>query len=134
MARRKTNKKLDFKKIALDALIGGGVGAAAQIACDAIKTEKDEYKDYGLMATGLILPEVVKHPDMETVGTALLAVGAYRLADRNDLGGKLGLKAENNQYSVKGLPGHYTIGSGWQPREIYASDPEKKNQNATVVQ
>lgn len=132
MARRKSNKKPDFKKIVLDALIGAGTGAAAQIACDAIKTEKGEYKDYGLIAAGIILPEFIKHPDMETAGTALLAVGAYRLADRNDLGGKMGLKAENNVYNVGNVPGRYTIGSGWQPREVYAESPGEKKSSQIV--
>lgn len=120
--------KINFQKVAMNALTVGATGVAAHIAAEAIDLQKPEYADYGMIAVGVILPEVVKGPTMDTVGNALTAVGAYRLAERNNIAGKLGF---NTAPATGALPGLHTIGNNWAPaREVYAGAPrEKKNPN-----
>lgn len=132
MAVRRTKKKIDIKTVVTKALVVGGTGVVAHVAAEAIDLKNPSYVDYGLMAAGVILPEVIKSPELEACGDALLAVGAYRLAERNDLAGKLGLNTAANA----GLPGQYTIGAGWVPTaNAYAQeslDDEKKNPQKVV--
>lgn len=120
--------KINFQKVAMDALTVGATGVAAHVIAEAIDLQKPEYADYGMIAVGVVLPEMVKGPTMDTVGNALTAVGAYRLAERYNLAGKLGF---NTTPSTAGLPGLHTIGNNWQSaRQVYASAPrEKKNPN-----
>ncbi|NLO72291.1 MAG: hypothetical protein GX102_15380 [Porphyromonadaceae bacterium] len=130
MARR-TNKKIDFQKVALNTLTVGATGVAAHVIAEAIDLQKPEYADYGMLAAGIILPEVIKSPTVETAGNALLAVGAYRLAERNNIAGKLGF---NTVPATAGLPGRYTIGSPWaSAREVYANAPDEKKNSATAT-
>ena len=125
--------KINFQKVAMDALIVGATGVAAHIAAEAIDLQKPEYADYGMIAVGVVLPEVVKGPTMDTVGNALTAVGAYRLAERYNLAGKLGFNTTPTPSTpdLGRIPGLHTIGSNWQSaRQVYASAPrEKKNPN-----
>ncbi len=112
MARK--NTKFDFGKAVKKTLIGGGVGAVAHVVGEAIDLKDESMIDYGLIVGGVILPEVVKFEESETVGTALTAVGAYRLAERNKLAEKVGFK-------MHGLPEDYVIGStevDWQPTDV----------------
>ena len=121
--------KLDFKKIAMNTLIAGGTGAVAQVAAEAIDLKNPGYVDYGMIAVGVILPEIVKAPEMAVAGAALTAVGAYRMAERNDLAGKLGF----NSATVPATSGmDPVIGAGWQPtRKVYAQ-PTTEKKNGTV--
>lgn len=120
--------KINFQKVAMNALTVGATGVAAHVVAEAIDLQKPEYADYGMIAVGVVLPEVVKSPTMDTVGNALTAVGAYRLAERNNIAGKLGF---NTAPATSGLPGLHTIGNNWVPAStVYASTPrEKKNPN-----
>jgi len=125
--------KFDFKKIAMNTLIAGGTGAVAQVASEAIDLKDPSIIDYGMIAAGIILPEVVKVPEMETAGAALTAVGAYRMSERNDLAGKLGFKTDTTTAATAGMYGNYdVIGSGWRPtQKVYTTPPpasEKKNE------
>ncbi len=126
MARRQ-NTKFDFGKAVKKTLISGGVGAVAHVVGEAIDLKDASMIDYGLIVGGAVLPEVVKFEESETVGTALTAVGAYRLAERNQIADKLGFKTEPK---ASGLPSDYVIGStgtDWQPTEaevIYANNNE----------
>lgn len=122
--------KINFQKVAMDALTVGATGVAAHVIAEAIDLKKPEYADYGMIAVGVVLPEMVKSPTMDTVGNALTAVGAYRLAERHNLAGKLGFNTPATS-GMGMLPGLHTIGSNWQSaRQVYASAPrEKKNPN-----
>lgn len=115
----------------MDALTTGATGVAAHDVAEAIDLKKPEYADYGMIGLGVVLPEVVKGPTMDIVGNALTAVGAYRLAERNNIAGKLGFNTVPATSGLGMLPGLHTIGSNWQPaREVYAGVPnEKKNPN-----
>lgn len=119
-------KKLDFKKILMNAGIAGATGAVAQIAGEAINMTKPENTDYILIAAGAILPEIVKGDISETAGNSLIAVGAYRLAERNDLAGKLGLGGATAP--VAGVT-FDNIGTPWDPklRTVYTDKTKKNN-------
>lgn len=109
-------KKLDFKKIAMKTLIVGGTSAVAQVIAKAVEGEvtdgsasNQDVVTYGMIAAGIILPEVVKSESVATAGDALLAIGAYRMAEQYDLGAKLGINGI-------GVPGSQNIGSQkWEP-------------------
>ena len=99
--------KIDFKKVAMNAVISGGTGAAASILSKAVLAENPDTMDYILIGAGIVLPEIVKSAEIETAGAALTAVGAYRMAERLDLAGKMG---------INGLPTQATVGaSTWKP-------------------
>jgi len=118
-------KKLDFKKIAMNAVVAGASGAIAQIAGEAINMTDPQNTDYILIVAGAVLPEIVKNDLAETAGNSLMAVGAYRLAERNDLAGKLGLGTKTPATSGLGFD---NIGSGnWnKPRGTVYADKTKK--------
>lgn len=84
--------KINLKKKATDVLVLGATGAAAQIISEAVLQENPETMDYILAGVGLVLPELVKDPMVQTAGDALVAISAYRMAERYDLGGKIGIK------------------------------------------
>lgn len=84
--------KINFKKKATDALVIAATGAGAQILSEAVLAENPETMDYILAGAGLVLPEIVKDPMVATAGDALVAIAAYRMAERYDLGGKIGIK------------------------------------------
>lgn len=115
----------------MNALTTGATGVAAHVIAEAIDLKKPEYADYSMIGAGILLPEIVKGETMDIVGNALTAVGAYRLAERNNVAGKLGFNTVPTTSGLGMLPGLHTIGSNWQPaREVYANVPnEKKNPN-----
>lgn len=125
----KSSKKFDFKKIAMNAVILGGTGAVAQVVSHALNLQNPDYLDYGYIAAGIILPEIVKNETVGQMGDALLAVGAYRLAESKKL---------HNYFGVKGLPsvpGTNSIGAGWRPgsvRQVYAQPVPEKKTTGTV--
>lgn len=84
--------KINFKKKATDALVIAATGAGAQILSEAVLAENPETMDYILAGAGLVLPEIVKDPMVATAGDALVAIAAYRMAERYDLSGKIGIK------------------------------------------
>lgn len=121
MAKKKTN----FSNIAKNTLITAATGAAAHVVAEAIdlKPENKQYIDYGMIAAGVILPEVVKGGAVELAGNALLAVGAYRTAERHKLASKLGFN------TISGVDNTVIGNSGWTPaRTVYTENKnEKKN-------
>ena len=123
-------KKIDFKKVAMNAVVAGASGAIAQIAGEAINMTDPQNTDYILIVAGAVLPEVIKHDLAETAGNSLIAVGAYRLAERNDLAGKLGLGGATPATPPKtaGL-GFNNIGQNWNKDRgtIYADKTKKNN-------
>ncbi|VBB45221.1 exported hypothetical protein [uncultured Paludibacter sp.] len=117
--------KMDFKKVAMKTLVVGGTGAAAQVVAEAIDLQNPEIVDYVMIGAGVVLPEIVKGETTTQVGDALLAVGAYRMAEKNDLAGKLGFNSTPATSGFDNIIGR----PGWQPRVINAKQTsEKKNQ------
>ena len=113
--------KIDFKKVAMNAVISGGTGAAASILSKAVLADNPDTMDYILIGAGIVLPEIVKSSEIETAGTALTAVGAYRLAERLDLAGKMG---------INGLPGQNAVGaSTWKPVVPAGNAAAKKSES-----
>lgn len=117
--------KIDFKKVAMNAVITAGTGAAAQVLKEAVLPENPEMMDYVMIGAGLVLPELVKSPEISTVGNAMLAIGAYRMSDRLGLAEKLGV---NTVPATAGLPTQHVVGSGWTP-----SMREKKSEKEATV-
>jgi hypothetical protein len=123
-------KKLDFKKIAMNALVSGASGAVAQIASEAINMTDPQNTDYILIVAGAVLPEIIKNDMAETAGNSLIAVGAYRLAERNDLAGKLGLGNATDAPATSGL-GFNNIGEVWnKDRKTVYADKTQKNKGS----
>lgn len=125
--------KFDFKKVAMNALVVGGTGAAAQVIAEAIDLKDPSMMDYIFAGAGVVLPAVVKNETVEKVGDALLAVGAYRIAQTQNLAGKLGFNAAPATSGIYGtdIP---VIGTGWRPeRTVYASAPNEKKNNQEIV-
>jgi len=104
--------KIDFKKVAMNAVITAGTGAAAQVLKEAVLPDNPETMDYVMIGAGLVLPELVKSPEISTIGNAMLAIGSYRMADRLGLAEKLGI---NTTPGTSGLPSQHVVGSGWRP-------------------
>ena len=117
MAKRKSIGKLDFKRIATNAVIVAGTGAVAQVLKEAVLVNDPEMMDYIMIGGGLVLPELIKNETVATAGNALLAIGAYRMADRLELAGKLGINDTAAAPATSGLlPQQYAVGnSGWNP-------------------
>lgn len=131
--RRTANQKIDFKKAITGAMISAGTGAVAHIVGEAIDMKEPETLDYIFLAGGVVLPEVIKKEEMETVGASLTAIGAYRLAERKGLADKLGF----NQAKTSGLPDDFVIGKvdEWNAEDVYTSSNKKKaTSKKTTVQ
>ena len=119
-------------------LVVGGTGAIAQVATEALGATNQDYVNYGLIAAGIILPEVVKGNDMvEDASAALLAVGAYKLTEQLDISGKLGITKATTV--VTGLNDYRTIGNtkGWNPSRTYqaakVTNPQRTESNGSAV-
>jgi hypothetical protein len=130
-------KKMDFKKVAMKVLVVGGTGAVAQVVTEALGATNQDYVDYGLIAAGIILPEVMPGNDMVgDAAAALLAVGAYKLTEKLDISGKLGITKATTV--VTGLNDHRTIGAtGWKPERTYQAQKvntdKKTESNGSAV-
>ena len=126
-------KKLDFKKIAMNTLIVGGTGAVAQIVAKAIEGDvtdgaasNEDVVTYAMILGGIVLPEIVKSDSVTSAGDALLAIGAYRMAEKEDLAGKLGINGMGS------IPGSFNIGKTWNPI-IRTEKKESKNPASNVM-
>ncbi len=128
--------KIDFKKVAMNAAITAGTGAAAQVLKEAVLVNDPETMDYIMIGGGLILPELVKSPYVATAGNAMLAIGAYRMADRLGLAEKLGINDGAAPVAASGLPGQHAVGNGWKPvfRNPGKKEPQKSAKPGAVVQ
>ena len=131
-------KKLDFSKVAMRVLVIGGTGAVAQVVTEALGATNQDYVDYGTIALGILLPEMVKGNDMvNDASDALLAVGAYKLTERLDISGKLGITtpvATTTTTAVKGVKDYAAIGKGWKPAPTYqAKNLGKPESNGSAV-
>lgn len=120
--RKKINglKGIDFMKVVKNSAIAAGTGVIAQIASEVISPTNTDYALYGMLAAGIILPEVIKGNDMvETASIALTAIAGYKLSEDNDLVTKLGLGASASS-AVKGFKDFRAVGSTeWQPQHTY---------------
>ncbi|OJV39625.1 MAG: hypothetical protein BGO29_04565 [Bacteroidales bacterium 36-12] len=118
--------KIDFKKVAMNAIITAGTGAVAQVLKEAVLVNDPETMDYVMIGGGVLLPELVKSPYVASAGNALLAIGVYRMSDRLGLASKIGIN-DGVTPAAAGLPGQYSVGSGWKP---VFQNPGKRKQNA----
>lgn len=120
--------KLNVKKTLTRSAVIAVTGAASQIVATLVEGKMDattsrpknaELVDYGMIAAGVLLPELVKNEMAVNVGDALLAVGAYRFAVANDLSGKIG---------VNGIGENATIPMNtWIPKKTNNFRPAQKN-------
>ena len=118
--------KVNFKKTLTRSAVIAATGAAAQIVGTLVEGEVDattgrpknaEMVDYGMIAAGIILPEVVKGEMMTNVSDSLLAVGAYRFAVANKLSDKLGINGIGETANV--------VTSTWAPRKNFGASAQK---------
>jgi len=103
--------KLNTKGMLTRAAVIAVTGAASQIVATLVEGEVDatttrpknaEIVDYAMIGAGIILPEVMKGNAMVAdASSALLAVGAYRMAVANDLSGKIGVNSIASANDVK---------------------------------
>lgn len=126
--------KLNFKKMATNALIVAGTGAGVQILKEAVLPENPETMDYILIGAGLVLPEVIKSPEVETAAGAMLAIGAYRMADRLELASKIGV---NDTTAVappaaQGFRDVNQVGRSWNPANAGSKSERKVERPANV--
>jgi hypothetical protein len=94
--------KLNFKKMMTNTLIIGATGAAVQVLKEVVLVNEPDTMDYLIVGAGLVLPEVIKSPQVEMAANALLAIGAYRMADKFDIAGKLGINDKVSTPKVSG--------------------------------
>ena len=128
--------KLNFKKVLTNAAIVGGTGAISQVLATVIEGDVDattgrpanaEIVDYGMIAAGIILPEVIKNDMVDSASSALLAVGAYRLATAHNLAKMVGVNG------LDMVPGRSTVGSGWMPgRTVKADQPSGSKKSSAA--
>ena len=109
------SKKIDFKKVAINTVVAGATGVAAEIVSEMVSPTGTDYALYGMLAAGVILPEVVKGNDMvDTIGTSLIAIAGYKISEDNDFKTKLGIKGIGSTSDFR------NIGSaGWNPAKTY---------------
>ena len=115
-------KKIDFMKVVKNSAIAAGTGVIAQIASEVISPTNTDYALYGMLAAGIILPEVIKNDMVETAGIALTAVAGYKLSEDNDLVTKLGLGGStSNGSNMGGFKDFRAVGAtaNWQPQHTY---------------
>lgn len=122
MAKKKFKiGKINIQKTFTRAAVIAVTGAAAQIVETLVEGDPDtetgrnknaELVDYGMIIAGAVLPEVVKGNEMvNDASSALLAIGAYRMAKAYDLSGKIGVN------SIAGASDVHMIGNQvWKPR------------------
>jgi hypothetical protein len=124
--------KINFKQVATNTLTAAASGAIASVLSNAVLPDNPDTVDYAMIAAGIILPEVVKGNAMvESASTALIAVGAYRMSERLDLAGKLGISDPTVPKPPAPAPyngsiNYGNIGRGWAPRDVYASKTKKQ--------
>ncbi|MFT3753690.1 MAG: hypothetical protein QM800_12730 [Paludibacter sp.] len=125
--------KFDFKKIAINTVTAGATGAVANVISEAMASTDQDIVDAAFIVGGALLPQLVKNDMVETAGHSLIAVGAYRLAERNDLAGKLGI-TNAPAATTTGLKDIRAIGSSdwkpdYRPGKNVASKPAGKASN-----
>lgn len=143
MAKKKFSiGKINIQRTLTRSAVIAATGAAAQILetlvegepnATTARNENAEMVDYGMIAAGIVLPEVVKGNEMVVnAADALLAIGAYRMAKSYNLAEKIGVNSIGSSSDV------YMIGSQtWKPRSTYAkvkdSKPQPKGANGQAV-
>lgn len=135
------SKKFDFKKIAISTITAGATGVignalygvAAKPKSDTDTTPMVEAKmvDLAMILGGAILPEFVKNEMVNTASTALIAVGAYKYAERTELNKTLGI--DDSPKVVTGLTDFRNIGAtAWKPN--YAKKESKTAGSSSNIQ
>ena len=131
--------KLNVQKTLIRSAVIGVTGALAQVVETLVEGDPDaetgrnknaEMVDYGMIIAGAVLPEVVKGNDMVAdASSALLAIGAYRMAKAYDLSGKIGVNSIGAASDV-----HMIGNQTWNPvKKNESNKPEKGNSKSAVV-
>ncbi len=121
MAKKKFRiGKINVKAILTRSAVIALTGAAATIVETLVEGEPDtttgrnknaEMVDYGMIAAGIILPELVKGNSMvEDASSAILAIGAYRFTKAIDLPGMIGVNSIGSSSDV-----HMIGNQVWKP-------------------
>ena len=123
--------KINFKQVATNTLTAAASGAIANIISEAVLPSNPDTMDYVMIAAGIILPELVKNDMVEIAGQSFIAVGAYRMSQRLDLAGKLGIADPTAPKPPAPAPyngsiNYGNIGRGWSPRDVYANKTKKQ--------
>jgi len=108
-------------KVIKNSTISAGTGVIAQIASEVISPTNTDYALYGMLAAGIILPEVVKGNEMvEIAGQSLVAIAGYKISEDYDFVTKLGL-GKSTAVTTTGLNDVHAVGKpgGWSPRPTY---------------
>lgn len=106
-------KKINFMKVVQSIGVSAGTGAIVQVVSEVVAATNQDYVDYGILAVGVILPEVVKGNEMvNQAGAAMVAIAGYKLAEKYDISGKLGITPAT---AVKGMNDFKNVGNagGW---------------------
>lgn len=143
MAKKKFRiGKINVKATLTRSAVLAVTGAAATVVETLVEGDPDtetgrnknaEMVDYGMIAAGILLPEVVKGNSMvEDASSALLAIGAYRMAKAYDLPGKIGINSIGTSTDV-----HMIGNQTWKPRptgaNVKGSNPQTKGANGQAV-
>ena len=143
MAKKKFRiGKINVKQTLTRAAVLGATGALATIVetlvegepnAETGRNENAEMVDYGMIAAGILLPEVVKGNSMvEDLSSGLLTIGAYRMAKAYDLPGKIGVNSIGTSTDV-----HMIGNQTWKPRptgaNVQGSKPQTKGANGQAV-
>ena len=143
MAKKKFRiGKINIQRTLTRSAVIAATGAAAQIVETLVEGEPDattgrnknaEMVDYGMIAAGILLPEVVKGNEMiVNAADALLAVGAYRMATAYNIAEKIGVNSIGTSTDV-----HMIGNQTWKPRptgaNVQGSKPQTKGANGQAV-
>lgn len=131
MAKKKFKiGKINIQKTLTRTAVIAVTGAAATIVetlvegvidPETTRPKNAEMVDYGMIIAGAVLPEVMKGNEMVAdASSALLAIGAYRMAKAYDLSEKIGVN------SIAGASDVHMIGNQvWNPVKTKENNPEK---------
>lgn len=115
----------------------GGTAVAVQVLATMIEGDVDtvtkvaknsEMVNYGLVAAGLVLPEVIKSDVVATASSSLLAIGAYRLAQQFDVAGMLSINGIGSATDYRAV-----VGADWSPASAMRTEKETSSNNSQVV-
>jgi hypothetical protein len=130
-------KKFNAKGVVKSLLVVGGTGALVQVASTMIEGAVDattgkpanaDMVNYGLIALGLVLPEVVKNDVVATASGAALAIGAYRLSESYKVAEKLGINGIGAATDYRAV-----IGQDWTPDKAMKTEKANEVQPSNVI-
>ena len=131
-------KKFNAKGVVKSLLVVGGTGALVQVASTMIdgavdattgKPANADMVNYGLIALGLVLPEVVKNDVVATASGAALAIGAYRLSESYKVAEKLGINGIGAANDFRAVIGQ----DYWKPENAMKTEKANEVQPSNVI-